>query len=189
MSKIGTSSANNIAKKNIFWEAIIAIIFSIITVCIVAYREYCAMPYESTEIVGDTAVSISATYNSKYHVAQIDLTIDEIVEDWQVRATNGVIKDDVKLECETADGTIKKEFKFQNISLTEGEQITGSLSLDDTGLNDFVMIKDLLSGTVRVFYPPIINLDSKEREKLKQSYTSGGSLFGNLLLYYMMGGL
>lgn len=182
----------NKSKKSIFYVILavfIIIITVVITLGIVGYREYCSLPYESTEIVGDTAVSISATYNSKYHVAKIDLTIDEIVEDWQVRATNGLIKDDVKIECETSDGTVKKEFKFQNISLTEGEQITGSVSLDDTSLNDFVMIKDLLSGTVRVFYPPIINLDSKEREKLKQSYTSRGSLFGDLFLYYMMGGL
>ncbi len=163
---------------------------TLIIVCgliFLAYREICAMPYEGSFIFGDTTVIINATYNSKYQIAKIDLTLDEIIEDWQIKIANGNVEE-IKLECETSDKTVKKEFKFKNIDLTEGEQIKGSITIESTKLNDFVLIKDLLSGDIMIYTPKIISVDSKEREKLKQYYESGAWIWGLMWANALMGG-
>lgn len=133
------------------------------------YRAICLMPYEGNFILGDTPISINATYNSRYRIAKINLTIEEIIEDWQVNTANGSINE-IKLKCETNDKTVKKEFKFKNIDLTEGGQVKGSITIDNTKLKDFVLIKDLLSGDIMLYTPKIISVDSKERDKMKQYY-------------------
>lgn len=133
------------------------------------YHAICLMPYEGNFILGDTPITISATYNSRYRIAKINLTIEEVIEDWQVKTANGTINE-IKLECETNDKTVKREFKFKNIDLTEGEQVKGSITIDNTKLKDFVLIKDLLSGDIMLYTPKIISIDSKERDKIKHYY-------------------
>ena len=51
-----------------------------------------------------------------------------------------------------------------------------------------MLIKELLSGKVQMSYPPLINLDSTEREKLKKYYESGSWLMGLMWANTLMGG-
>ena len=51
-----------------------------------------------------------------------------------------------------------------------------------------MLIKELLSGKVQMSYPPLINLDSAEREKLKKYYESGSWLMGLMWANVLMGG-
>lgn len=113
--------------------------------------------------------------------------IEPVLEKWQVTFSDGSINE-IKLICETDDETVKKEFSFKNIPLVEGETINTSTSLDNISLNDFVLIKELLSGKVQMSYPPLINLDSTEREKLKKYYESGSWLMGLMWANALMGG-
>lgn len=175
------------SKKNKFWEILIVALLTIATIIGVVYFEICNAPFNKSWIFGDTEVNINANYNSKYKVIKLDLIADEIVEKWQVAATGGKV-DGIKIECETSDKSVKRDFKFDDISLKEGEKISTSLSIDNAKLKDFLMIKDLLSGTVVIFAQPVISFDLNEREKMKKYHTSGASLFGDLFLYYMMGG-
>lgn len=173
-------------KRKIFAFLFIALIICCTAIFIV-YREICAMPFERDDYLADTHVFVKATYSTKYHVAKINLTIDEVIEKWQVTFSNGSISE-IKLICETDDETVKKEFSFKNILLLEGETINTSTSLDNISLNDFVLIKELLSGKVQMTYPPLINLDSAEREKLKKYYESGSWLMGLMWANALMGG-
>ena len=173
-------------KHKIFAFLLIALIISCTAIFIV-YREICAMPYERDDYLADTHVVVKATYNTKYHITKIDLTIDEVIEKWQVTLSNGNINE-IKLICETNDKTVKKDFSFKNILLVEGETINTSTSLDNTSLKDFVLLKELLSGKVQMTYPPLINLNSAEREKLKKYYESGSWLMGLLWANAIFGG-
>ena len=176
---------NKLIHKILLFLGIIMVVFCVTAFFI--YREICALPYERHDNMGDTPVSVSATYNAKYHIAKIDLNIDEVIEKWQVTFSDGHINE-IKLICETNDKTVKREFKFINIPLIQRETIKTSLTLDDVSLHDFVLIKELLSGNVNMTYPPIINLDSSEREKLKQYYESGAWFWGLMWANSLMGG-
>lgn len=174
-------------KKHKFWEILIVVLLTIATIIGVIYWEICNAPFNKSWLFGDTEVNINANYNSKYNVIKLDLIADEVVEKWQVSATGGKVEG-IKIECETSDKSVKREFKFEDISLKEGEKISTSLSIDNAKLKDFLMVKDLLSGTVVIFAQPVISFDIEEREKMKKYHTSGASLFGDFFLYYMMGG-
>lgn len=175
-------------KHNKLWEFLIVALLVIATIIGVAYFEICKAPYYGAYNFGDTKVTVNANYNSKYNVIKIDFVANEIIEDWQVRASNGKVLG-IKLICETSDKSIKKEFQFDDISLQAGEKIETSLSIENAKLKDFLLVKDLLDGSVSIQYPQIINFDSAEREEIKQYYTSGAAVLGDLFLYYMMGGL
>lgn len=153
----------------------------------ILYRNICAMPLEINSTFGDTPITINATYNTRYHVAKIDLTIDEFIEDWQVNLTNGKIEA-IKMVCETQDKTVKKEYKFNDIELTEGQQIKGSITADNMNLKDFNLLKELLSGQIEIFTPVIVSLDSSERNKIKQYYESGSWLMGLMWANALIGG-
>lgn len=181
------------SKKLKYWQVFLIILLVFITICFIAYKEICKFPYNGSFIFGDTEVSIKANYNSKYNVIKIDLITDQAIEEWQVDASGGTVEG-IKLECETNDKSIKREFKFEDISLEVGKNVETSLSIENAQLKDFVMTKDLLHGQVTIFAPKIISLDSEEREQAKDYYyyrsnaSSTSSLLGEMFLYGLMGG-
>lgn len=175
------------SKKHTFGEIIVAALLVIVTIIGVAYFEICKAPFNGNWVFSDTFVTVNARYNVKYNVIKIDLIVDEVIEDWQVKASNGNVEG-ISLECETSDKSIKREFKFDDVSLKTDEKIETSISIENAKLKDFLLVKDLLSGEVTIRYPLIISLDNAQREKMKQYYTSGAAAFGALFWNYMMGG-
>lgn len=180
------------SKKFKTWQVFLIILIVLITICFIAYREICKFPYNESYLFGDTEVSVKANYNSKYNIIKIDLSADEVIEEWQVDASGGTVEG-IKLECETNDKSIKREFKFEDISLEVGKNVETSLSIENAQLKDFVMTKDLLNGQVTIFAPKIISLDSEEREQAKDYYyyrsnASSASFLGEMFLYGLMGG-
>ena len=87
-------------------------------------------PLDRTVQFSDTDVHIETSYNDKYGISRLDITIDEIVEDWQIKAI-GEDTTFIKLECETKDKTIKKDYEFWNVKLNKGEKIKGSLIFEN----------------------------------------------------------
>lgn len=174
-------------KKNDFWWIFAVIVLTIATVVGVAFYEICKLPFSHNFVFGDTNVTINANYNSEYKIIKIDLLTDEIVEDWQVTVSDGKV-DGIKLICENEDKSLKRDFQFEDIALETGKNVETSFSIENSNLKDFLMIKDLLSGDVSIQCPQIINLDSSEREKLKQYYESGSWIWGLLWTNMLMGG-
>lgn len=70
---------------------------------------------------GDTKFTILTDYND-YGTVEMKLTMDEIVEDWQIAASGGVISG-LTLRFTPNDGTEIKEMKFKDITLKSGENI------------------------------------------------------------------
>lgn len=126
-------------------------------------------PLDRTVQFSDTDVHIETSYNDKYGIPRLDITIDEIVEDWQIKAI-GEDTTFIKLECETKDKTIKKDYEFWNVKLNKGEKIKGSLIFENSTQKDYVMMKDLLSGDLKIENSEYLSLDTKERDKLQQDY-------------------
>ena len=126
-------------------------------------------PLDRTVQFSDTDVHIETSYNDKYGISRLDITIDEIVEDWQIKAI-GEDTTFIKLECETKDKTIKKDYEFWNVKLNKGEKIKGSLIFENSTQKDYVMMKDLLSGDLKIENSEYLSLDTKERDKLQQDY-------------------
>ena len=126
-------------------------------------------PLDRTVRFSDTDVHIETSYNDKYGISRLDITIDEIVEDWQIKAI-GEDTTFIKLECETKDKTIKKDYEFWNVKLNKGEKIKGSLIFENSTQKDYVMMKDLLSGDLKIENSEYLSLDTKERDKLQQDY-------------------
>lgn len=83
-------------------------------------------PFERINKIYDTNTHIETSYNSKYNIARLDITIDETVEDWQIKALGGN-QIELNLECETKDKTVKKDYYFYDVILTKGEKIKASL--------------------------------------------------------------
>ena len=126
-------------------------------------------PLDRTVQFSDTDVHIETSYNDKYGISRLVITIDEIVEDWQIKAI-GEDTTFIKLECETKDKTIKKDYEFWNVKLNKGEKIKGSLIFENSTQKDYVMMKDLLSGDLKIENSEYLSLDTKERDKLQQDY-------------------
>ena len=126
-------------------------------------------PLDRTVQFSDTDVHIETSYNDKYGISRLDITIDEIVEDWQIKAI-GEDTTFIKLECETKDKTIKKDYEFWNVKLNKGEKIKGSLIFENSTQKDYVMMKDLLSGDLKIENSEYLSMDTKERDKLQQDY-------------------
>ena len=126
-------------------------------------------PLDRTVQFSDIDVHIETSYNDKYGISRLDITIDEIVEDWQIKAI-GEDTTFIKLECETKDKTIKKDYEFWNVKLNKGEKIKGSLIFENSTQKDYVMMKDLLSGDLKIENSEYLSLDTKERDKLQQDY-------------------
>jgi hypothetical protein len=126
-------------------------------------------PLDRTVQFSDTDVHIETSYNDKYGISRLDITIDEIVEDWQIKAI-GEDTTFIKLECETKDKTIKKDYEFWNVKLNKGEKIKCSLIFENSTQKDYVMMKDLLSGDLKIENSEYLSLDTKERDKLQQDY-------------------
>lgn len=126
-------------------------------------------PLDRTVQFSDTDVHIETSYNDKYGTSRLDITIDELVEDWQIKAI-GEDTTFIKLECETKDKTIKKDYEFWNVKLNKGEKIKGSLIFENSTQKDYVMMKDLLSGDLKIENSEYLSLDTKERDKLQQDY-------------------
>ena len=126
-------------------------------------------PLDRTVQFSDIDVHIETSYNDKYGISRLDITIDEIVEDWQIKAI-GEDTTFIKLECETKDKTIKKDYEFWNVKLNKGEKIKGSLIFENSTQKDYVMMKDLLSGDLNIENSEYLSLDTKERDKLQQDY-------------------
>lgn len=173
-------------KRNIFIFIIIVLI-AIGIYAFIVIRDFYLMPFEGTYEFGDTPVTITATYNSKYDIAKINLELDEIAENWQVKLTNGNIPE-IIMQCETSDNTVKREYKFKDISLIEGEKIHSSISIENVKLKEFFLIKELLSGSVGLSVPRIISLTSDDRESIKKLYTSGAWIWGLLWANQLLGG-
>ena len=126
-------------------------------------------PLDRTVKLEDTDLHIATSYNDKYGIARLDITIDETIEDWQIKAI-GQNLTYIKLECETKDRTIKKDYEFTDVELNKGEKIKGSLILENFSKKDYVMMKDLLSGEVKIENSKYLSLDTRERDRLQQEY-------------------
>ncbi len=157
-------------------KVIILSVISLAIVGILAIFSYFYMtntqqkaPLDRTVQFSDTDVHIETSYNDKYGISRLDITIDEIVEDWQIKAI-GEDTTFIKLECETKDKTIKKDYEFWNVKLNKGEKIKGSLIFENSTQKDYVMMKDLLSGDLKIENSEYLSLDTKERDKLQQDY-------------------
>ncbi|MCM1297798.1 MAG: hypothetical protein NC311_19850 [Muribaculaceae bacterium] len=134
-----------------------------------SYIQQCKAPLYRSTSFGDTNVNIDAFYNDKYKVIKLGLTVHETIEDWQIDTIGA--STDITLVVKSADGTLKRDFLFQNIFLKAGEIINGSLTIENSTLDDFVMIKELLNGeNMTISYSKVLDLDSKGRNKLKQEY-------------------
>ncbi len=167
-------------------KIIIVIIVSLLGIYLV-HKWICIMPFERSLVFSDTPATISATYNNKYHIGKINISLEEIVEDWQVNMTNGQIEE-IKLKCETKDKTVKKEIIIKKIGLKEGEPITGSITIDNMEVKDFVLIKDLLAGEIILSLPKTISTDRKDREEMQEYYESGAWLMGLFWADYLIRG-
>ena len=124
-------------------------------------------PLDRTVQFSDTDVHIETSYNDKYGISRLDITIDEIVEDWQIKAIG---EDTTFIKLEKKDKTIKKDYEFWNVKLNKGEKIKGSLIFENSTQKDYVMMKDLLSGDLKIENSEYLSLDTKERDKLQQDY-------------------
>ena len=133
-----------------------------------SHIEECKAPLYRSMSFGATDVNVDAFYNDKYDVIKVDLTVYEIIEDWQIDMIGS--NTEFTLVAQSMDSTLKKEFNFKDIFLKSGENIKGSLTIENVALKDFVMIKDLLNGNMTISYSKVLNLDSTERNKLKQEY-------------------
>lgn len=170
--------SNNFLVKNV----IISFFTILITLggIYVGYLMDCLAPFSYTNEFSDTPSTISASYSYKYNTIKIELLIDEIIEKWQVDVSNGVL-DDITLRCKTLDGSLKKDFVFNDVEINRGEKIKCELIIEDATLNDFTTVKDLLGGVVQIYGPKIISLDLEERRKMKEFYTSGAALWAEIL--------
>lgn len=123
---------------------------------------------------GDTKFTILTDYND-YGTVEMKLTMDEIVEDWQIAASGGVISG-LTLRFTPNDGTEIKEMKFKDITLKSGENINTKYLEYHVKPEDFSKFKtffDVNAGNLEIKINPIIAADSKTREKVKNYYTSG----------------
>ncbi len=125
-------------------------------------------PYSTTWTFEDTDTHVNAAYNDNYEVVNVDLTIDEIIEQWQIDEIGSNITE-IKIICKTYDG-LKKEFTFKDITLNPGEKIKGRYTMESATLKDFVMVKSLLQGDVTISYSQPLEMNSQKRKKLKQAY-------------------
>ncbi|MCM1338458.1 MAG: hypothetical protein NC191_02165 [Muribaculaceae bacterium] len=133
------------------------------------YNEKQKSPLERTYKISNTDVHIKTVYNNKYNTGRLDITIDEPIEDWQIKAI-GYDETYITLECETADKTVKKEYIITDIPLIKGEKITGNLIFENLALKDYAMMKELLSGDITIETPKYLTLDLKERDNLQQEF-------------------
>ena len=162
---------NTNSAKVIILSAVSVVIIGILAVFSYVYMTNTQQkaPLDRTVQFSDTDVHIETSYNDKYGISRLDITIDEIVEDWQIKAI-GEDTTFIKLECETKDKTIKKDYEFWNVKLNKGEKIKGSLIFENSTQKDYVMMKDLLSGDLKIENSEYLSLDTKERDKLQQDY-------------------
>ena len=162
---------NTNSAKVIILSAVSVVIIGILAVFSYVYMTNTQQkaPLDRILKLNDTDLHIETSYNDKYEISRLDITIDEIVEDWQIKAI-GEDTTFIKLECETKDKTIKKDYEFWNIKLNKGEKIKGSLIFENSTQKDYVMMKDLLSGDLKIENSEYLSLDTKERDKLQQDY-------------------
>ena len=151
---------------------ILSVILFVILLCgggFYVYNVKQKSPFERTYKISDTEVHIKTTYNNKYNIGRVDITINEPVEDWQIKSI-GYNTTDIVLECETTDKSIKKDYEIQDIPLIKGENITGNRIFENLTLKDYVMMKDLLNGEITIDIPKYLTLDTEERDKLQQEF-------------------
>ena len=151
---------------------ILPVILFVILLCGGGFYVYNAKqksPFERTYKISDTDIYIKTTYNDKYNIGRLDITINEPVEDWQIKSI-GYNTTDIVLECETTDKSIKKDYEIQDIPLIKGENITGNRIFENLTLKDYVMMKDLLNGEITIDIPKYLTLDTEERDKLQQEF-------------------
>lgn len=151
---------------------ILSVILFVILLCGGGFYVYNAKqksPFERTYKISDTDIYIKTTYNDKYNIGRLDITINEPVEDWQIKSI-GYNTTDIVLECETTDKSIKKDYEIQDIPLIKGENITGNRIFENLTLKDYVMMKDLLNGEITIDIPKYLTLDTEERDKLQQEF-------------------
>ena len=126
-------------------------------------------PYEKILKTDGTDVKIETSYNDKYGIVRLNLIIDEVVEDWQIQS----IDDDktyINMICETKDKTVKKEYYFADVSLIKGEKIKATLVMEDSSLKDYIMLKDLLNGEIKLDISDYLTLDTDKRANLQQEF-------------------
>ena len=95
---------------------ILSVILFVILLCGGGFYVYNAKqksPFERTYKISDTDIYIKTTYNDKYNIGRLDITINEPVEDWQIKSI-GYNTTDIVLECETTDKSIKKDYENSN---------------------------------------------------------------------------
>ena len=151
-------------------SALFFIVFIVVCGFYYSYIEKCKYPYGTTYTFADTANHIYARYNSKYKVININLTVDQIVESWQIDE-NGSNTTNITITCKANDNSVERDFTFKDIILRQGEKIQGTYTINNADLKDFVDIKNLLaSDSVTISYSTIFDMDSKERAILKNKY-------------------
>ena len=155
-------------------KSITAVILIIVSAAIAAaagyyyFLEKQKSPFERTYRINDTDTFIEASYNDKHKVIRLNVTIDEVIEDWQINTIGD--RTDMNMECETADKTVKKDYYFYDIPVKSGEKIKASLIIENSSVKDFSLTKDLLSGNIKIENSKYLTFDTKERDKLQKEY-------------------
>lgn len=167
-------------KRNILLKSFIILVILALSIWLIAYyiciqksKEIDEAPYSTSWTFSDTKTYVNTKYNTKYDVIIIDLDIDQKIEQWQIDALNSNTTD-IKITCQTYDG-LQKKFNFEDVRLNVGEKLKGKYIIEHATLKDFLMIKELLQGDATISFSKIISMDSKEREKQKQSYNRKNS--------------
>lgn len=129
---------------------------------------YKQKPLERDIKIKDTDIHIETSYNVKYKIIRLNIVLDEVIEEWQINSIGEITN--IKLECETQDKTVKKEYEFNEVKLAKGKKPDASIILENSSLTDYLMVKDLLKGDIKIESSKYISLDTKERDELQKEY-------------------
>lgn len=151
----------------------IVLVFMSILLMILAglyiYFEKVKSPFVKDYKIDNTDIKIETSYNNKYKIIRINVTLDEVIEDWQINSLDAKTTT-ILLICETNDKTIKKEYELNDVPLVKGEKIKGNLVIENASFNDYSMLKELIKGDVKIGISDYLTLDTKKRDKLQQEY-------------------
>lgn len=160
-----TNKKPNIWLKCLIWAIII---LGGLIGCI-KYQEYQEMiaPYKKAYNFGDTKTYINVTYNPEYKSASFVATIDETIEEWQIQELGTSISFKLIYKGVMGDNT----YEFKNVILEKGKTIKGQINYSNYTPKSFNYLKDILrTSDVTINYPKPLEMDSKERAKLKKEY-------------------
>ena len=138
--------------------------------CLYDQYKIASSPSILTGKMDDTDISVVAEYHLKSRTISITLNLDEIIENWQVQYI-GDSPINIKLTLKAEDGSAQKTIEFNNLSIMEGEKVSGICELIESSLQDFVQLKEIMSAeNLSIKIPKVISVDKKEREKCKNQF-------------------